>query len=598
MSGISKTIDNKTPPRVRVPLFYYQLYEPAVVVEMLKLMLAASAPSRTVVVAALLMALTWKRVVPEMAGLWMLLLAISTAYGTWFRARYRERLSRAISLDELRVAEWHSTVYAAIFGAAVGGCSLLMLPGETPHNTIIILFYFSIAAMATATSLASPARLLAATSFGLIFFLPPMIKATPADWLSMTSLIVAFMILVVMKNWERSNVFATNFKLEHDKTVLIEQQRIETVQAQKANQDKSAFLAAASHDLRQPLHALMLTSHALMMQTPEGDSRMMVQRIVEAGRALSDQFNHLMDLSRLESGTYRLNTSMVALSALLQRLITTHGAVAESKGIRLRLRIHRRLQSRVLNTDAGLLGRVLDNLVDNAIKFSRQRNILITARLRGNRIELAVHDRGIGISPEKQQDIFKPYVQLNNPTRDLAQGIGLGLSIVQEATVLLGASITLRSQPGRGSVFGVLLPESMVCAATQRVIPVTAPSLSAATLRGKRLLLVEDDAMVAIALSYWARSWGLEVIHHADPRTVSADIRPHLILSDIRLPGERDGIDWLLEWLVQWPDARGLLLSGELSAEIHQRIEQEGLMLMAKPADPDQLLQTLAGMAA
>lgn len=213
---------------------------------------------------------------------------------------------------------------------------------------------------------------------------------------------------------------------------------------------------------------------------------------------------------------------------------------------------------------------------------------------------MSVYDQGIGIAPEQQQQIFKPYIQLNNPNRDREKGIGLGLSIVNEAANLLGASLKLFSVVDRGSHFQLCLSQPNLT--VSRTINQARPSLpqrqyaNVTNLQGRRLLLVEDDPMAASALITWAQSWGLVVTHHTHPQTVTQNEAPDLILCDIRLPSDRDGIDHLTDWLVDWPDARGLLLSGELLAETHQRAEQEGLLLLSKPVDPDMLLQTLSGL--
>ena len=221
------------------------------------------------------------------------------------------------------------------------------------------------------------------------------------------------------------------------------------------------------------------------------------------------------------------------------------------------------------------------------------RGVLLSLRERRGDLWVAVHDQGVGIAPEQLEQVFQPYVQLDNPTRDRSRGVGLGLSIVQGAARLIGAELRLRSQPGRGSVFALRLPGELVRGQISQV-PEPLP-MSSELLRGKRLLLVEDDDLVAEALRPWLDSWGLQHVRYAEPAQVPADLAPDLIVCDVRLPGGRDGIAWLTEWLARWPEARGLLMSGELTAA--QRAEQEGLMMLAKPADPATLLSALIGMS-
>ncbi|MGH8505262.1 MAG: ATP-binding response regulator, partial [Stenotrophobium sp.] len=497
---------------------------------------------------------------------------------------------------ELRRAQRIVVFYSLAVGLFWGSSSgLLMVPDQVRQNMIVVIVYLGFCAGASSIAMFGRAHLLVGGLSSLIVFLPPLRKMFPDEWWWLAPVIVLYGFSLLRGAVDRHRIIVANLMLRDEKHALLEQQRIETERANKANHEKSAFLAAASHDLRQPLHALMLTSHALSLRTPEGENRLLVQRIVEAGRALSYQFDHLMDLSRLESGTYRLNASVFSLPSLLQRLLATHRQVADHKRIDLRLRIDRRLQKTGLHTDIALLSRALDNLIDNAIKFSSGGGrVLITARMHKQHIRLGIHDQGIGIPLDQQEPIFRPYVQLNNPTRELSQGIGLGLSIVREATALLGSRLTLRSRPGHGSSFVLSLDRGLSCQVPQ-IASRNAP-MPHGQLRSKKLLLVEDDVMAAGALINWAQNWGLRVEHYMDPRKVPASAKPDLILSDIRLPGERDGIQWLVEWLALWPRTRGLLLSGEISTEIHQRAEAEGLLLLSKPADPELLLQTLIGV--
>ena len=553
-------------------------------------------PYLALIVASALSLHSLSAVAPAVVAYWMTGAVSLFIAGSWFRWRYKDLNTKGASQSDLRSAELLVVIYSLAVGLLWGSTSdLFMVAGEMRQNMIVVIVYLGFCAGASSMAMFGRAHLLAGGLSSLIVFLFPLRAMFSEDWWWLAPVIGLYGFSLLRAAIDRHKIIVSNLMLRDEKHVLLEQQRVETERANKANNEKSAFLAAASHDLRQPLHALMLTSHALSLRTPEGESQVLVQRIVEAGNALSYQFNHLMDLSRLESGTYRLNASIFSLPTLLQRVIATHQQVADQKHIDLQLRIDRRLQQTGLHTDAALLGRALDNLIDNAIKFTNgSGRVLITARVQKKHIQLGVHDRGVGIPLDQQDSIFKPYVQLNNPTRELSHGIGLGLSIVREAIALLGGQLSLRSKLGRGSSFVFSLDRALCCQAPQ-VLSSTSP-LPYEQLRGKKLLLVEDDAMAASALINWAQNWGLHVEHYLDPRKVPASTNPDLILSDIRLPGERDGIQWLVEWLALWPKTRGLLLSGEISTETDQRAEAEGLLLLSKPANPELLLQTLISM--
>jgi signal transduction histidine kinase len=582
--------------RLPGPLFFYSTYEPALATELVSVGARTNKPHMSVVIACLLVVTTLavgSSLSAQVIAAWLGAAFAVALVGFWVRARDMEYTSRVMTRKQLRNVEWIGTAYAAMVGALWGNSSQLMIPGEDAHNLIVMIVYFGVGAGVSTISLFSLGRQLVAALLMTFFFVLPLPTVFPEAWGWLALMIILFSAVLTKSAIERRQIIVTNLQLRYEKHQLLERQQLETAKAIKANQDKSAFLAAASHDLRQPLHALMLTGHALSLHpAAQGEARVLVQRILEAGNALSEQFNQLMDLSRLESGTYHINIGAIAVPALVQRVVSSHQQVAEGKGVCLWHRVDRRLSDSVLSTDGGLLTRILSNLVHNAIKFSNPgKSILVCARLNAGRAYFVVYDQGIGIPQEQQENIFKPYVQLNNPTREISHGIGLGLSVVQQATLLVGGELSVRSQPGRGSRFALSLPAKISRSLRLPIAVSTAPP--AERLRGKSLLLVEDDFMSAMALIAWARNLGLRVKHCADPRKVPATLNPDLILCDIRLPGEQDGINWLTDWLVQWPGARGLLLSAEISADAHQRAEQEGLLLLTKPVQPNILLQTL-----
>lgn len=582
----------------RPPLFNHQVYEPRLQSELLALGANQSRPHLSVAV-ALLMVLT--SVAPLNPGLtvpWLMFGVFSATIGFAFRYRYRNCDQRDMTSAELRSGEIFGLIYSATVGLFWGFSSQLMLAGQAEHNLIVTMIYLGVCAGAGAIAIFGLGHLLVGSACSLLLFTSHFPIIFPQRWLFLSVMFLLFHFVIVRMAWERSRIIAANMVLRADKERLLELQLGEVAKANQANLDKSAFLASASHDLRQPVHAVMLLGHALRLRVRDEDSGELVDRILEAGAALSDQFNNLMDLSRLEGGAYRLNPAGVVLDEFLLRVCAPHRQQAAETGITLRLRMDRRLRGQVVYTDPGLLGRILDNWLANAVKFTAGgKQILLTARIRQGSISLGVYDQGRGIPFDQQENIFKPYVQLDNPTRDRAKGIGLGLSIVRQAAGLLGASLQLQSMVGRGSHFELRLTGTAWEPQEDRRLPAARIMPIPGNLQGRRLLLVEDDPMAAAALIAWAQSQGLRVEHHADPATVArSGLIPDLILCDIRLPGERDGIDWLSDWLVNWPDARGLLMSGELLPETHDRAEQEGLLLLTKPVNPDMLLQTLSGL--
>jgi signal transduction histidine kinase len=579
-------------------LFNHQVYSPRLQAEMLALGVRVSRPHLGLIVATLVL-VTGRDHAPA-TGLWAwyLLACLVSTGGFLFRRRFLHIDREPPDTARLRRGELAGLAYSAAVGLVWGLSGLFMAPGQPEHNVLLTIIYLGVGAGAGSIAIFGLGHMLAGALLSCLLFVSRFPDIYPAQWGLLTVLFLLYHFVVVRMALERRDVIAENMRLRSEKDSLLEQQAQEVARTRQANQDKSAFLAAASHDLRQPVHALMLLSHALRRRVAEPESVVLVERILEAGTALADQFNNLMDLSRLEGGAYKLNGVRFALDEFLLKAAASHRQVAESRGLSLRLRMDRRLRKTSLHTDTGLLVRVLDNLLANAIKFSSPGGkVLLSARLQGNCLALGVHDNGPGIPADQQQHIFKPYVQLDNPTRDRARGIGLGLSIVQEATALLGGELRLCSRPGAGSHFRLFLDRNAVDLAAgshgERQPP--APPVVAG-LRGHHLLLVEDDPMAAAALMVWAEGQGLNVTHRAHPEQVDRNAAPDLILCDIRLPGDRDGIDCLAEWLDIWPDARGLLLSGELLPETHERAEQEGLLLLSKPVNPDLLLQTLSGL--
>lgn len=225
-------------------------------------------------------------------------------------------------------------------------------------------------------------------------------------------------------------------------------------QAEYTAQAKSRFFAAASHDLRQPLHALQLFlgDLARLVETPE--QKALVQRIETAALSMTTQLRGLLDLSRLDMGNIVPARVSVELAEAFSQLAATYQTIAENAGVRL---LFHPLPVK-LETDPALLSRMLGNLIDNAIKFSPRGTVLVCARHSANGVRIEVRDNGVGIAHDQQQSIYDEFYQVGNPARNPGAGLGLGLAIAHRISRLLDAGLSLRSAPGCGSMFSIRLP--------------------------------------------------------------------------------------------------------------------------------------------
>lgn len=316
---------------------------------------------------------------------------------------------------------------------------------------------------------------------------------------------------------------------------------------------RSKFFAAASHDLRQPLQAL---GHYVSLLKPDAHDEPHVRRIEQCVDALEGLLEGVLTISRLDGGKVQRHVQSVDLAALTRRLLSLYEGVAASRGLALRLALqggHRPPagpREAWALTDPLLFERVLGNLLNNALRYTHRGGVMVTLRPRGrHRWQLRVLDTGVGIAPDGLERIFEEFVQLDNPQRDAAQGVGLGLATVKRMCALLEHPLDVRSRPGRGSSFMVSLP---ACPPPQKPVPLAGTAAGATTqgattappLAGS-LLLVEDNELVRDALAATLRSWGITCHTCVDAQEALkwwARHRFDVVLTDWRLPGALNGI--------------------------------------------------------
>ncbi len=335
--------------------------------------------------------------------------------------------------------------------------------------------------------------------------------------------------------------------------------------AQEAQEEKQRFFAAASHDLRQPLQALSLYQGVLS----KGDlNPNVVQRMGDCIEALDRLLAGVLDISRLDSGKVVPNPIPIHLPPLMLRVASMHEPAMREKGLRLRLHA----QDVWVLSDPALLERILSNLLSNATRYTDSGGVLFAARRRGEKIQLQIVDTGIGIEAEAFQSIFSEFTQLNNPARDPAMGSGLGLATVHRMVHLLGHEIQLKSVPGKGSCFQLAIPA--VSAPTLACGPPFTPEPDSTTtaLARRRVLVVEDNALVADALCTMMRAWNLDVTLAGDAHSAMAALQQaafDVVISDWRLPGEKDGVAVLRYAREQQPALQlAALLTGDNAEDL------------------------------
>lgn len=370
--------------------------------------------------------------------------------------------------------------------------------------------------------------------------------------------------------------------------------RAKKEEAETATLAKSRFLTVASHDLRQPTHALGMFVARLAQLPHDAQTRHLIGSLEASVQALQNLLDGLLDISRLDAQAVQVQLHPFPLADLFQQLRAELTMTAEGQGLRLRIR-----PTQVwLLSDATLLHRILFNLVGNALRYTRHGGVLVACRIVGDgkyaRIE--VWDSGIGIAPEHHQAIFKEFYQVGNMQREHSKGLGLGLNIVERAAQLLGHPLQMRSRLGCGTRFSIEVPvvplgSAMDWRGASRTPPVD-------DLAGLIVLVIEDDALAREGLASLLNSWGSLVLVADGLATALGQLEygrvPDVIVSDYRLRDNENGIDTVS----QLRSAAGhtvpaCLMSGDTDPALLQAAKDAGLTLLYKPVSPAKLRSLL-----
>ena len=419
----------------------------------------------------------------------------------------------------------------------------------------------------------------------------------------------AYLLLTLRAGIGQHKLLTESLMLRFENEALAARLGEQIAATERASEEKTRFLGTASHDLRQPLHAIALFGAALeneLRDRPEGRN---AERLMRAVNALGASLDTMLDVSRLDAGVITPAPQPVQLDVLFLPLNHTFSARAEQKQLQLRVRA----SGLWVHSDPQLLHRMLSNLMDNALKYTAQGGVTVMARERGDAVWVEVRDTGIGIAPEQSGRIFEEFYQINNPGRDRSRGLGIGLSIVQRLSRLLGHPVQMHSRPGRGTHFRVVLP------AVEAQSGGPAPSFPPEAAEGQaqqrsvmpvlpgRVLLLDDELEIREAMKGLLLSHAIDAHAVADEAGAAAALRKahgegrpfDLLLCDYRLADGVDGLDAGLRLSQGQGEGAGapiplLLITGETSPDRLQRVRESGVPVLFKPVVAAVLLQAMA----
>lgn len=484
------------------------------------------------------------------------------------------------------------TVGAFAGGATIGCGSIWMVAAQhTELQLIALLLIFAVTGGAVGSFGSYPPAFF--TFFTTVSLVPIVWLFLQGDGLHITigALFVLWFMAVAEQARRAGSQFAESIRLRLERANLVEDLRREKLLAEEANVAKSRFLAAASHDLRQPVHALSVLVGALRSHQMDLKARGLLDHIDGSVRALSGLFGGLLDISRLDAGVVEVHRTSFALQPLIERVCRDYEAQATEKGLELRCHPTREF----VFTDPMLFERIVRNIVVNAVTHTEHGKVLVGTRRRGPLLHLQVWDTGHGIPVEEQERIFQEFYQIGNPERDRTRGVGLGLAIVKRLTTLLDHQLILQSHLGKGTCFAVEVPRAS--APTQSVPgeKTIAPRHAAAPGSGL-ILVIDDERAIQTAMQSLLESWGYSVIaagSYAEmlQKVLTCPDRPGLIICDYRLRDNETGSTVIERLRNEYNESTpGMLITGDTAPDRIKEAQASGYLLLHKPV-PNEVLR-------
>jgi len=512
----------------------------------------------------------------------VILVILRTASYISYKRHYKPELAKKYAL--------HFTLGSAGSGLLWGIAGFLFFPEQSTEHQFYMLIIF------TGMSAASLASLHAYLPVFYAFLIPSLLPITIKLFLQGDSLHISLSITVFVflsglsyfgLIFNRS--LMQSLRLRFENTDLVEQLREQKEEAEKANIAKSKFLAAASHDLRQPLHALILFTSVLDETIKYPKVRKVVDQINASVDALQSLFNALLDISRLEAGVLVAEKVHFNLQQMFEKLANDYSMAAKEKGLELEFKAC----TLAVYSDPALLEQIMRNFVTNAIRYTDKGSITISCIEQNDMVRIDVSDTGVGIPANKQQAIYTEFFQLGNPQRDRSKGLGLGLAIVERIAKLLDHPIKVYSIPDEGSTFSILVEQGDATAVQSQQVQAVEAQQNA--YNDLTIVMVDDEASIREGMQALFETWGCRIIatatlDEAIDDLTTQQLTPDGIIADFRLAGTQTGIHVIQKLHAEYGDRiPALIVTGDIEVDRLREVNESGFQLLHKPVAPAKL---------
>ncbi len=530
---------------------------------------------------------------------WLAVMVLLAAHLVWIRRQFLKDYG-TLPKQEL-LDRWTATMHTSALLYGFSWSLPVLLTVQNPSFEFSILLYVILIAdtAAAATYISAMVSIFYRLWFGT--WLVPLAAACwmfPSYWQALLPTLAIFCFFVLRHAQSTHRFLVRQIQLEEYSHSLAEKFKTAQTAAEQALDEKNSFLSTASHDLRQPVHAMALLVEAIALRGKEAALKPLLVDLKHCMESMGIMFNALLDLSKLEAGAVQVRSERVDLHALLRQVSILFKQQANSRNLALRIHLPRG-QADALG-DPTLVLQVIANLINNALRYTEKGGVLLGVRRRASHWQIEVSDTGVGMNAQEAGLVFSPYHRNAHALRTDAVGYGLGLAVMARCAVLMGAAYGVESRLGKGSKFWIkvpIAPNASVCI-HHAPAPFTAQRSTNLHRLAGTCLILEDDALVNAAWSALLAEWGVDARFatraHEALAHVDAGFRPQVILCDERLRSGESGFAVLQTLLERCPLARGAMVSGEFNSTHLAQAESEGYLVLRKPFDVAQLHGLLA----